>query len=67
MEMWSAKLTSSANCSDFLPNPDSRLTDLHRHDHLLSELRNETSARILPYQDASSEVRNGTDDVSLKA
>src|SRR5260370_33538312 len=29
MEMWSAKLTSSANCSDFLPNPDSRLTDLY--------------------------------------
>src|SRR5258708_28713233 len=25
--MWSAKLTSSANCSDFLPNPDSRLTE----------------------------------------
>src|SRR5260370_30256982 len=29
MEMWSAKLTSSANCSDFLPNPDSSLTDLY--------------------------------------
>src|SRR5260370_4637700 len=27
MEMWSARLTSSANCSDFLPNPDSRLTE----------------------------------------
>jgi hypothetical protein len=27
MEMWSAKLTSSAHCSDFLPNPDSRLTE----------------------------------------
>src|SRR5260370_36704286 len=27
MEMWSAKLTSSAHCSDFLPNPDSRSTE----------------------------------------
>src|SRR6266849_4728951 len=27
--MRSAKLTSSASCSDFLPNPDSRLTDLY--------------------------------------
>src|SRR5260370_1772478 len=27
MEMWWARLHSSANCSDFLPNPDSRLTE----------------------------------------
>jgi hypothetical protein len=27
MEMWSARLTSSAHCSDFLPNPDSLLTE----------------------------------------
>src|SRR5260370_10273541 len=33
--MWSAKPTSSANCSDFLPNPDSRLTDLYCLSHLL--------------------------------
>ncbi len=49
MEMWSDKLTSSAHCSDFLPNPDSRLTetDLYWREYLLPELRNETVSRYV--------------------
>src|SRR5260370_32862566 len=82
MEMWWATLPSSAICSDFLPNPDSRLTetDLYwresppprtsqrnpQNDHFsrvlapFERIVQVDRHGILPYQDASSEVRNGT-------
>jgi len=62
-EMRSAKLTSSASCSDSLPNPDSTLNRLVLAlSRLLPELRNETHQDSLRHCDAVGLCECGMQD-----